>query len=121
MDIKYTRSHEWVRLDKKVATVGISNYAQQELGEVVYVELPNLGLEIKAGSELAVVESTKAATDIYSPVSGKIIRVNEALQENPSLINKSAEKEGWIAIIVLAQPSECDVFLSGRDYLCELS
>ncbi len=116
----YTRSHEWILLTEKKARVGISNYAQQELGEIVYIELPKVGEKIGAGEALAVVESTKAATDIYSPLSGTIIDVNQALLKTPSLINQAAETEGWIALIDITAPHECDPFLSQEEYLALL-
>lgn len=116
MDVRYTDSHEWIRLNGKEGLVGISNHAQKELGEIVYVELPVVGEEVKAGGELAVVESTKAATDIYSPVSGIVVRVNCALKERPSLINSSPEQEGWIAVIALSSLSELEALLSDHDY-----
>ena len=94
--MKYTESHEWVNSDKDSAKIGITDHAQEELGEIVYVELPEVGTEIKSGEEVAVLESTKAAADVYSPVSGKIIEVNEKLNDNSSMINESPEDDGWI-------------------------
>src|SRR5687768_11329490 len=96
--MKYTKSHEWIEVPKNsdVGVVGVSNYAQKELGEIVYIELPRVGKEIKAGAEAAVLESTKAAADVYSPISGTIIEVNERLKTMPELINQNAEKDGWI-------------------------
>ena len=122
MEIRYTPSHEWVRFDPKGegATVGISHHAQTELGEIVYVELPKEGQEVSAGQELAVVESTKAATDLYSPVSGRILRVNTALNTTPSLVNSAAEKEGWIAVIAFSDLEEIKALLSSEEYLALL-
>ncbi|GAB4233532.1 MAG: glycine cleavage system protein GcvH [Chlamydiales bacterium] len=93
---KYTDTHEWVQITGTTAEVGISQYAQKELGEVVYIELPEVGCHVKAGDQIAVLESTKAASDVYTPVSGKILEVNILLKANPQLINLSPEKEGWI-------------------------
>ncbi|WP_036226159.1 glycine cleavage system protein GcvH [Mesoaciditoga lauensis] len=113
---KYTESHEWVELDGKVATVGISDHAQNELGDIVYVELPEVGKEVKAGETLCSVESVKSASDVYAPVSGKVVEVNEELENAPETINKSAEKDGWIAKIEVSDPSELDKLLSEEEY-----
>ena len=94
--MKYTKTHEWVKAEEKLATVGITDKAQKEIGDIVYVELPVIGKHVKAGEEGVVLESTKAAVDLYFPISGEIVAINESLKENPELINKSAEKEGWI-------------------------
>ena len=109
--MKFSDSHEWIAFVREgVVAIGISNYAQKELGEVVYVELPKVGKSLAKGDEMAVLESTKAATDIYSPVSGKIIAVNESLKSNPGIINESPEKEGWIIQLELADPNELNSF-----------
>lgn len=112
----YTPTHEWIHQEDNIGTVGITLYAQKELGEVVYVELPKVGKKIQAGEEVAVLESTKAAADIYSPVSGKIIAINETLKENVSLINTSPEKEGWLFKIELEKDNELSHYLSENDY-----
>lgn len=91
-----TETHEWIEIKDGIATIGVTDFAQKELGAIVYVELPKLGKEVKKGDEIAVLESTKAAADVYSPASGIIIAVNELLKEAPELINKSPEQEGWI-------------------------
>jgi len=95
-DLKYAKSHEWVRIESDRATVGITDHAQEELNDVVYVELPDIGREVMAGDPIAVVESVKAASDIYSPVGGKVVEVNEALNDDPSLVNSDPYGEGWI-------------------------
>ena len=95
-DLKYASSHEWVRVEGDVATIGISDHAQAELTELVFVELPEVGRELKAGDASAVVESVKTASDVYAPVSGEVIEVNTALEETPELINKSAHGDGWV-------------------------
>ncbi len=115
--MKYSESHEWVLLDHEIAIVGISRYAQEELGDVVYVELPKVGDQIKAGEEIAVLESTKAAADIYSPVSGTVIEVNGQVKENPSLLNSAPEKEGWIFKIAPSDLSELNSLLDESQYL----
>ena len=94
-DKLYTKDHEWVSMDGEIATVGISNYAQDQLGDVVYVELPEKGAAVEKGAEAAVVESVKAASEVYAPIAGQVIEVNTAIGDDPSLVNKDAEGEGW--------------------------
>ncbi|GIX10009.1 glycine cleavage system protein GcvH [Elioraea sp.] len=105
-ELKFTRDHEWVRLDGDVATVGITDHAQTALGDVVFVELPEVGREVAAGEACAVVESVKAASDIYAPISGRIVEVNGALGDNPGLVNASAFDQGWFFRIEPADPGE---------------
>ena len=94
-DLKFLDSHEWIRVDDNTVIVGISDHAQNELGEVVFVELPSIGDEFVSGDEAAVVESVKAASEVYTPISGEVIEVNDALEENPELVNTSPYEEGW--------------------------
>ena len=94
-DLKFLDSHEWIKVDDNAAIVGISDHAQNELGEVVFVELPAIGDEFVSGDEAAVVESVKAASEVYAPISGEVIEVNEALEENPELVNTSPYEDGW--------------------------
>ena len=94
-DLKFLDSHEWIKEDDNTVIVGISDHAQNELGEVVFVELPAIGDEFVAGDEAAVVESVKAASEVYTPISGEVIEVNDALEENPELVNTSPYEEGW--------------------------
>lgn len=115
--MKFTDSHEWIRVEGGIGTVGITEHAQKELGEVVYIELPSVGKYVQAGDEIAVLESTKAAADIYSPVSGEIIEINQKLGDFIHHINTSAEKEGWLFKIKLSIPSEADALLSQEAYL----
>lgn len=110
---RYTPSHEWVADD---GTVGITSYASQELGEVVYVELPQVGREVKAGDEVAVLESTKAAADIYAPISGKISAINTALSEATSLLNRFPESEGWLFKIEPSTHQERNALLDQEAY-----
>jgi len=112
----YTDSHEWIRLEGEVGTVGISIYAQKELGEIVYVQLPEIGEEIKRGEEVAILESTKAAADVYAPVSGRVTQVNDALKTDPSFINTSPEGEGYLFKMELAHPEELEQLLSSQEY-----
>ena len=118
--IKYADSHEWVKVEGNVATIGISDYAQHSLGDIVYVDLPSEGEEIGKGEEFGAVESVKAASDLYSPVSGTIIEINNALEGEPELINQDAY-ENWIIKVELADPSELDSLLDAADYekICE--
>lgn len=104
--MKYTETHEWIDTKEGIGTVGVTDFAQKELGDIVYVELPKVGKQVKAGEEIAVLESTKAAADIYSPVSGTIVEINQSLTNNSELVNKSPENEGWIFKIKLNAPAE---------------
>lgn len=119
--MKYTESHEWITVKKNLGRVGISAYAQKELGAVVYVQLPKIGQRVEAGEEVAVLESTKAAADIYCPVSGEITAINQALVGNPTLLNSSPEIEGWLFEIALSDASELDSLLNDEQYLQMIS
>lgn len=119
--MRFSPSHEWIVLDGKVGTVGITDYAQKELGEVVYIELPEVGKKVEAGEEVCVLESTKAASDVYSPVSGKILAVNAALKERPSHINQSAESTAWLFQIELTRPDEETCLMSLSEYKALIS
>src|SRR5437588_11803137 len=105
-DLKYAKSHEWVRVEGGEATVGITDYAQHELTDVVFVELPAVGKKVKAGESCAVVESVKTASDIYSPVGGEVIAVNQAAVDNPALVNTEPYTGGWFYRLKLANPGE---------------
>lgn len=109
--MKFTETHEWIIVDGQIGTVGVTEYAQQELGEIVYVELPKVGKQIKKGDEAAVLESTKAAADVYSPASGTIVAINTELNHASELINKSAENKGWLFKLELADSKELDELL----------
>ena len=115
-DVKYTSDHEWIRLEGDVATIGISNYAQEQLGDVVYVDLPEVGKAVSKGSEAAVVESVKAASEVYAPLSGEIVEVNAALGDAPGQINEDAEGNGWFMKIKLSDPGELDGLMDADDY-----
>ena len=115
-DLKYAKSHEWVRVSGDTATVGITDHAQQELTDIVFVELPAKGQTVKAGEACAVVESVKTASDIYSPVSGEIIEINPAVVENPALVNSEPDRGGWFYRIKLSNPSEVGALLSPAAY-----
>jgi glycine cleavage system H protein len=118
--MRYTKDHEWVKVDGDTATFGITAYAADQLGDVVYVELPEAGRSVKKGEGAAVVESVKAASDVYSPVSGEVIEINGRLQDEPQTVNQAAETGGWLAKQKLADPSELDGLLDEeayRDYI----
>ena len=115
-DLRYSREHEWVRVDGSVARIGITDFAQDSLGDVVFVQLPDVGLEIVAGASASEIESTKSVSDVYVPVSGEVRAVNEALVENPELINSDPYGEGWILEVALADPSELDALLDADAY-----
>ena len=115
-DVKFTDDHEWVAIDGDIGTVGITDYAQGQLGDVVYVELPAVGAEFAKSEEAAVVESVKAASEIYAPVSGAIVEVNGALSDNPALVNDSAMTNGWFFKTRLSDPSELDEMMDEAAY-----
>ena len=115
-DLKYTKSHEWVRVSGDTATVGITDHAQHELTDVVFVELPEAGRQVKAGEACAVVESVKTASDIYSPVSGEIVEQNNPVTDQPDLVNTEPYVGGWFFKIKLSNPAELNTLLSPEDY-----
>lgn len=114
--MKFTETHEWITIQNDIATVGITEYAQKELGDIVYVELPQIGKEVKKGQESVILESTKAAADVYSPVSGLITEVNPALGTSPELVNTSPEKEGWLFKLKISNPLELDSLMDRNTY-----
>lgn len=115
-ELRYTPEHEWVRIEGQHARVGITFYAQKELGDVVFVDLPKVGDEVGAGEAFAVVESVKAVSDIYAPVSGTVTEVNAAVGERPELINEDPYGRGWIALIKMNAPAQIDDLLSAEGY-----
>jgi len=119
-DLKYTKSHEWVHLKDKVARIGITDHAQSELTDIVFAELPEVGKEVKKGDELCVVESVKSVSEIYSPVSGKIIEVNTDLDDSPELINENPYDDGWLVEIEIANKNELDELLDAAAYKQQL-
>ena len=116
MTTHYTKDHEWIRLDGEVATVGITEHAQSQLGDIVYVELPEIGRKVEKGGEAAVVESVKAASDVYAPASGEVIAVNDSLGSVPAAINEEAEGKGWFFRLKLSAPGELDGLMSAEQY-----
>ena len=120
-EIRYVETHEWVRLDDGQAVVGISDHAQDALGDVVYVELPDVGATVGKGDEIAVVESVKAASDIYAPLAGSVVAVNQALEDSPELVNESPYGEGWFFTIAVDNVADADALLTAQEYqqICE--
>jgi glycine cleavage system H protein len=116
-DLKYSKEHEWVRLEGDIATVGISDFAQEQLGDVVFVELPEVGRLVEQNGDACVVESVKAASEVYAPVSGEIVEVNTALEEDPELVNQSPTENGWFMKIRINDPSQIDAMMDEGDYL----
>ncbi len=116
-DLKYSKEHEWVRVEGDVAVVGISDYAQAQLGDVVFVELPEVGTQVAKDGEAAVVESVKAASEIYAPVSGEVVEVNDALGDDPEMVNGSPTGDGWFFKLRIGDPSELDGLMDEAAYL----
>jgi glycine cleavage system H protein len=116
MTVKYTKDHEYIRIEGDTGTVGITDYAQAQLGDVVFIELPAVGKAVKAGGEAAVVESVKAASDVYAPVSGEVVAVNSDLEGTPGTINEDPAGKGWFMKIKLANPTELDGLMSETQY-----
>ncbi len=115
--MRFTDSHEWIKVDNGIGTVGITDHAQKELGEVVFIELPAVGKRVRAGEEVAVLESTKAAADIYSPVTGEIVEINQRLADFIHEVNSQAESAGWLFKIKLCDHQEVDKLLKKEEYL----
>ncbi len=116
-DLKYSKEHEWVRVEGAVAVVGISDYAQAQLGDVVFVELPEIGMQVAKDGEAAVVESVKAASEVYAPASGEVVEINAALGDEPELVNGAPTGDGWFFKIRLGDPSELDGLMDEAAYL----
>jgi glycine cleavage system H protein len=116
MSTRYTKDHEWIRLDGDVATVGITEHAQSQLGDIVYVELPEIGRKVEKGGDAAVVESVKAASDVYAPASGEVVAVNQALDGAPGSINEEAEGKGWFFRLKLSVPDELNELMTDQQY-----
>jgi glycine cleavage system H protein len=124
MTTRYTKEHEWIRLDGDTAVVGITEHAQSQLGDVVFVELPEIGKSVAAGDEAAVVESVKAASELYAPASGEVVAVNDALAETPATVNEDAEGKGWFLKLKLKDPAELEKLMTAeqyKDYVATLS
>ena len=119
-ELKFLKSHEWARIEDGKATVGISEHAQELLGDIVYVELPNVGDEVTVGEACAVVESVKAASDIYAPMSGTVVAINEALADKPETVNDDAFGDGWLFTIEVSDAEQANDLLSADEYASEI-
>jgi glycine cleavage system H protein len=120
VDLKYAKSHEWARIDGSIATIGITDHAQHELTDIVFVELPPVGRTVAANESFAVVESVKTASDIYSPLSGAIIEVNTALGSNPALVNSAPYGDGWLVKLKISAPAEAGELLDAAAYTAQI-
>lgn len=116
MSVKYSKDHEWVIVDNGIATIGITNHAQEQLGDVVFVELPAIGKKVAAHDQAAVVESVKAASEVYVPVSGEVVEVNKELEGDPALVNREAEGSAWFMKVKLSNPAELDALMDKAAY-----
>jgi glycine cleavage system H protein len=116
MTVKYSKDHEWVKIDGDTVTIGITSHAQEQLGDVVFVELPAIGKKVTKDSEAAVVESVKAASEVYVPVTGEVVEVNKELEGDPAMVNRSPEKDAWFMKVKLANPAELDDLMDKAAY-----
>ena len=117
---KYTQDHEWVEVEGDIATVGITNHAQENLGDIVFIDLPTVGKQVKSKEEICVIESVKAASDIYAPIDGEVTEVNNNLNQDASIVNQDAEKDGWIFKIKISDPEQYDSLMPLDQYLAFL-
>lgn len=115
-DVKYTKEHEWVRVEGDICTIGITNHAQEQLGDMVFIELPDIGKTVDQGDEAAVIESVKAASEVYAPIGGEVVEVNEALGDDPAKVNADPMGEGWIFKLKMADASQLDGLLDEAAY-----
>ena len=117
---KYTKEHEWVEVEGDTATVGITNHAQESLGDIVFIDLPTVGKEVKSNEELCVIESVKAASDIYAPIDGEVIEINNNLNDDASIVNQDPENDGWIFKMKMADPNQYNNLMTLEEYLASL-
>ena len=117
---KCTKEHEWVEVEGDTATVGITNHAQESLGDIVFIDLPTVGKEVKSNEELCVIESVKAASDIYAPIDGEVIEINNKLNDDASIVNQDPEKDGWIFKMKMADPNQYNNLMTLEEYLASL-
>jgi glycine cleavage system H protein len=115
-EVRYSKDHEWVKIDGETATVGITHYAQEQLGDVVFVELPEVGKKVEQGKEMATVESVKAASEVYAPISGEVIEVNSALADAPATVNEEAQGKGWFAKLTIADKGQLAALMDEAAY-----
>ena len=117
---KYTKEHEWIEVEGDTATVGITNHAQESLGDIVFIDLPTVGKEVKSNEELCVIESVKAASDIYAPIDGEVTEINNNLNDDASIVNQDPEKDGWIFKMKISDPSQYNNLMTLEEYLASL-
>ena len=117
---KYTKEHEWVEIDGDIATVGITNHAQESLGDIVFIDLPAVGKEVKSNDEICVIESVKAASDIYAPIDGEVVEINNNLSDDASLVNQDPENDGWIFKMKISNSDQFNSLMTLDDYLSSL-
>jgi len=115
-DLKYSKDHEWIKIDGNLAVIGITDYAQGELGDIVFVELPSVGTDFKAGESFGTIEAVKAVSEIFAPLSGKVSEINELLDDDPMVINSAPYGDGWMIKIELSDPGEVESLMSSDDY-----
>ncbi|MBW2974526.1 glycine cleavage system protein GcvH [Candidatus Woesearchaeota archaeon] len=115
-DLKYSKEHEWVKVEGDIVTAGVTDFAQQQLTDIVFVELPEKGKHVEAGRQMAVIESVKSVSDVFSPVTGEVIEVNDKLSDSPDIINKDPYGEGWIAKVRMENKEELNSLMSSQDY-----
>jgi len=115
-DYLYTKEHEWIKAEGDIGTIGITDYAQSELGDIVFIELPQVGASFEANAPMATIESVKAVSDVYSPVSGEVTEVNNAIVDNPAKVNEDPHGEGWFVKLKLSKPDELKSLMSAKDY-----
>ncbi|MDC4203337.1 MAG: glycine cleavage system protein GcvH [Candidatus Manganitrophus sp.] len=115
-NLRYHKEHEWVRAEGKKATIGISHFAQEALGDIVYLEIPKTGVNVQYGNEITEIESTKTTSPLYAPVGGKVVAVNEKLKEKPELINQDPYGEGWVVVIEMNDPKEVEKLMTAKEY-----
>ncbi|HAX04785.1 MAG TPA: glycine cleavage system protein GcvH [Acidimicrobiaceae bacterium] len=115
-ELRYSSDHEWVRIENSLAHIGITDFAQDALGDVVYVELPEVGLSVSANSAFAEIESTKSVSDVFAPISGEVVGINDALEDRPELVNEDPYGEGWICVIKPSEESEFDQLMDAQSY-----
>ena len=120
-DLKYSKEHEWVRLDGRRVVVGITDFAQSQLGDIVFVELPAVGAAITAGKRFSVVESVKAVSDIFAPINGKVVEINEALNDTPEKVNRDPYGDGWIAVVEVAEGTSFDDLMDSEAYAAQVA
>jgi glycine cleavage system H protein len=115
-DLRYHEEHEWIRIDGKQATMGISNFAQDALGDIVFIDMPKVGSTVAAGQQIGEIESTKTTSSIYTPVSGKIVKINTELKDHPEVVNADPYDKGWIAVIELSDPGQVNGLMTAEQY-----